>query len=187
MLIIFNLFQVAVNDPVVIGRYTCIAENELGSAELTVELRNGTKPEPPKRFVIRGVNNNTVNIEVEQEENENDTMNSWDEPDVVLGYRFQFISLDNYRRYRLLKSDNFWFPQGEANVNYTESNQYMVGGLRPNTIYKMRVASVNRAGPSDYTKDKEFTTVGGGSACHWNSIIVIVGVFVAVSKTVYHY
>lgn len=169
----------AVNDPVVIGRYTCIAENDLGSAELVVELRNGSKPEPPKRFIIKGVNNTTVHIEVEQEENENDTMSSLDESDVVSGYRFHFITLDNYRKYRQRKSDNFWVQQGEVNKNFSESNSYLVGGLRPNTIYKMRVASLNQAGPSDFTQDKEFTTSEGGIRVA-SLLVVLFNIFVVV-------
>lgn len=169
--------QVAVNDPVVIGKYTCRAVNDLGSAERTVELRNGSKPSQPKRFIIKGVNNTTVHIEVEQEENEEDV--ELDEADIISGYRFQFISLDNFRRYRERKSDNFWFPQGEVDKNFSENNSYLIGGLKPDTIYKIRVASLNKAGPSDYTQDNEFTT-SSGVGCLRGEVFSLVSLLIAV-------
>lgn len=158
------------------GKYTCNARNAFGVVEEVFELRYGTKPISPKRFIIKEATNTSVSVEVEQEDNPQN--NSTEEADLVSGYRFQYISISNYRRYRQMKTDNLWFAQGEANRNVSENNLYLIGGLMPNTIYKIRVATLNQAGPSEFTKDREFATSGclarRVTVTFWGLMIVLI-------------
>lgn len=167
-----------------LGNYTCVAENRLGKSKKVFQLKDGVKPAPPQTFIIKGVNKSTVHIEVEQDDVLNNGSQSLDEAEVVTGYRFHYITLDNYRNALRLRNDTFWFREWEVNKKFSENNSYLIGGLKSNTIYKMRVASVNLAGPSDFTEDKEFTTSqsgGGKGMC----ALVSVTVFFAVSLVFY--
>lgn len=160
-----------------------MAENRLGRVKKVFQLRDGVKPAPPQTFIIKGVNKSTVHIEVEQDDVLNNGSQSVDEAEVVTGYRFHYITLDNYRNALRLRNDTFWFREWEANKKFNENNSYLIGGLKPNTIYKMRVASVNLAGPSDFTEDKEFTTSHNGAAngmCALVSMTVMFAVWVVV-------
>lgn len=182
-----------------IGKYVCIAHNRLGNATKTFELRNGTKPNPPQRFIVKGVNASNVHIEVEQEEqpgqdkntttkesinedeydeynylrSENNKNQDAAENEVITGYRFQFISLDHYNKYRERNDDEKWYPDGVVEKTYTNSNSYVVGGLKANTVYMIKVASVNLAGPSDYSRVRKFST-NSGSLLQLQRVVTVV-------------
>lgn len=118
------------------------------------------------------MNNKTVHVEVEQEDD--GTMNYVYESDMISGYRFQFITMASFKKYRQRKSDNLWYPEGEVTKNYSANNSYFIGNLSPRTIYKIRVATLNQAGPSDYSEDREFTTSKGWAVQIGNYLILMV-------------
>lgn len=43
------MIKVYVDDNKVFGDYKCVAHNHLGSLEQTINLQEGTKPEPPSK------------------------------------------------------------------------------------------------------------------------------------------
>lgn len=140
-----------------------------------MELRMGTKPDPPKWFGIKGVNNQSVHILLGYEpdvgsDDEEDNNNSTEiESESVTGYSFEVVKLDNYNRYM-----NPWAVTTKILQEVNPTRNYILGDLEPATKYKVRVATVTLAGRGDYTKARDFATSGEDLSAIANFSLVII-------------
>lgn len=71
----------------------------------------------------------------------------------VLSYRFEIISLDDYRN-----NGNVWTTARAIEKASTDGMTYVIDSLKPNATYLVRVASKNLAGMSDWCGPQNLTT-----------------------------
>lgn len=142
--------QVLIANDSVLGDYKCRAANQLGSLESIITLKLGEKPEPPSKFILRGVNYSFLDVDVgairPKERSEMD----------IIGYRFEIITYDQFRRN---KKHNKWAQAREIYFPFEDEITYLLKDLSADTKYLVRVATRNPAGYSDYTQPQEFRTL----------------------------
>lgn len=139
--------QIYLNDSAALGDYVCEAKNHLGSLTRTIKLLNGTKPAAPRFIQLRGANSNTLDIDIGAKRST--------APDLmdILSYRFEIISLDEYRT-----NGNLWTTARVIEKAFTDGMTYVIDSLKANTTYLVRVASKNLAGMSDWCGPQNLTT-----------------------------
>lgn len=71
----------------------------------------------------------------------------------IIGYRFEIISKDDY------ENKGGWETADRRDFAVEDGVTYLLTNLRHDTFYKMRVASRNLAGLSDWTETKELRTL----------------------------
>lgn len=135
------------NESAALGDYVCEAKNHLGTLKRTIKLLNGTKPAAPQFIQLRGANSNTLDIDIGAKRSS--------APDImdVLSYRFEIISLDEYRA-----NGNLWTTARVVEKAFTDGMTYVIDSLKPNATYLVRVASKNLAGMSDWCGPQNLTT-----------------------------
>uniref|UniRef100_A0A182J736 Neural cell adhesion molecule 1 n=2 Tax=Anopheles atroparvus TaxID=41427 RepID=A0A182J736_ANOAO len=143
-----SMLQIMIKSSSLFGKYKCEAKNELGSVSQEIHLKEGSKPDPPSLFQLRGVNSDTLDIDVGATKS-HDTP---PDPTTVIGYRFELMALDEY-----LKSRS-WDLASQRDFDVADGATYLLVQLIPDTKYIVRVAARNAAGLSDWTEVKEFST-----------------------------
>lgn len=175
------------NDSSALGDYVCEAKNHLGTLTRTIKLLNGTKPAAPRFIQLRGANSNTLDIDIGA------TRPSTPDLMDVLSYRFEIISLDEYRN-----NGNLWTNARAVEKVFTDGMTYVIDSLKPNATYLVRVASKNLAGMSDWCGPQNLTTTSKEQtrvAMPYNSanknclidinllsMMIILGVFLTISR-----
>ncbi|XP_055591877.1 neural cell adhesion molecule 2-like [Uranotaenia lowii] len=163
-----SMLQILIKNSTVFGKYKCEAKNDLGTISREIHLKEGTKPDPPSRFQLRGVNSDTLDIDVGA------TKSHDVDPDhsTIIGYRFELIPTEEYGKYRS------WERAERRDFDVEDGVTYLLVHLMPDTKYLIRVAARNAAGLSDWTEVKEFTTHplqphgfnSGGSSSGWTGV-----------------
>ncbi|XP_055540722.1 neuroglian-like [Wyeomyia smithii] len=143
-----SLLQITIKNSTAFGKYKCEAKNELGTIARDIQLREGTKPDPPSRFQLRGVNSDTLDIDVGA------TKSHDVDPDhtTVIGYRFELIPTEEYAKH------HNWERANRRDFDVEDGVTYLLVHLIPDTKYLIRVAARNAAGLSEWTEVKEFST-----------------------------
>lgn len=143
-----SMLQIMIKNSTVFGKYKCEAKNELGTISREILLKEGTKPDPPSRFQLRGVNSDTLDIDVGA------TKSHDVDPDhtTIIGYRFEMIPTDEYKKH------HSWEQASRRDFDVEDGVTYLLVHLIPDTKYLIRVAARNAAGLSDWTEVKEFST-----------------------------
>ncbi|XP_062704961.1 neural cell adhesion molecule 2 [Aedes albopictus] len=143
-----SMLQIVIKNSTAFGKYKCEAKNELGTISREIQLREGTKPDPPSRFQLRGVNSDTLDIDVGA------TKSHDVDPDhsTIIGYRFEMIPTEEFAKHRN------WDRAHRRDFDVEDGVTYLLVNLIPDTRYLIRVAARNAAGLSDWTEVKEFTT-----------------------------
>lgn len=121
----------------------------MGSGDLIINLIEGSKPERPKVFGLRGLSSDTFDVDVGAKVNLRNR-NKMD----INGYRFELIPKDVYK-----KNNGSWSKSWVRDFPVADGVTYLLGPLSENTTYLARVASRNIAGFSDWTDTTEFTTL----------------------------
>lgn len=143
-----STFQIQLDDESVLGDYRCRATNPLGSLDNVITLKLGIKPEPPSKFVLRGVNYDTLDVDV-------GAIRLKDATDMdIIGYRFEIIAVDEYKR-----NKRRWTTARKYDVPFEDEITYLLPYLSADTRYLVRAATRNLAGLSDFTQAKEFRTL----------------------------
>ncbi|XP_031634905.1 neural cell adhesion molecule 2-like [Contarinia nasturtii] len=141
-----STLRILLSDGDQFGAYVCESSNSLGTLKRDIVLVNGTKPNPPPYITLRGVNSNTFDLDVGAKK-----IGEPDEMDVI-GYRFEIISKEEHQ------NESKWLNARVVKKDFTEGVTYLINNLSPNTTYLIRVASVNRAGMSEWLGPREFET-----------------------------
>lgn len=144
----------------------------------------GTKPDPPKWFAVKGVNNQSVHIQLgfepefgDDDEATFDNLTAAIESEIVTGYSFEVVKLDNYNRYM-----NPWAVTTKILQDVDPTRNYILEDLEPATKYKVRVATVTLAGRGDYTKAKDFATSANALSAVANLSLMIMVIVLAVRQ-----
>lgn len=132
-----------------LGEYKCRVKNDLGSADHSINLIEGSKPETPKVFSLRGLSSDTFDVDVGAKVN----LKNHQKMDIN-GYRFELIPKDIFK-----KSNGSWSNSWVRDFPVADGVTYLLGPLSENTTYLARVASRNIAGFSDWTEVTEFSTL----------------------------
>lgn len=76
------------------GDYVCESNNSLGTSKRSIQLVNGTKPEQPGCFELRGFNSQTFDLDVctWRVIQYNSSMD-------ITGYQFEILSAEDYGSY----------------------------------------------------------------------------------------
>lgn len=130
------------------GDYKCRAKNDLGHEDFIVTVERGMKPLKPETFFLVGTGTDVLDVNLGTNEE------ILDDPMKVTKYRFEMMLKDDF-----IENFEEWknpiILDVPARVNVT----YLIGNLRSNSTYMVRVASLNAAGLSEWTETKEFTTL----------------------------
>ncbi|XP_055386241.1 neural cell adhesion molecule 1-like [Condylostylus longicornis] len=168
-----SVLNIAVKDSSHLGEYKCIAKNPLGEIERVVKLHEGTKPNPPSTFQLRGLNSNTFDVDVGSVRTSK-VRHLMD----VSGYRIEYITEYDFklnganwsyakRRDFPFEDENLYDGNEVECINGTSTYRqrfdengvtFLINNLEPNTTYLMRAAAKNLAGLSSWTKVEKFTT-----------------------------
>ncbi|XP_049549195.1 limbic system-associated membrane protein isoform X2 [Anopheles darlingi] len=143
-----SMLQISIKTSSSFGKYKCEAKNELGSVSQEINLKEGTKPDPPSLFQLRGVNSDTLDIDVGATKSHDIPP----DPTTVIGYRFELMPTEEYSRTRS------WDHASRRDFDVADGATYLLVQLIPDTKYLIRVAARNAAGLSDWTEVKEFST-----------------------------
>ncbi|XP_055641302.1 neural cell adhesion molecule 2-like [Toxorhynchites rutilus septentrionalis] len=143
-----SMLQITIKNSTAFGKYKCEAKNELGTISREIQLKEGTKPDPPSRFQLRGVNSDTLDIDVGATKSHDVAP----DPTTVIGYRFELIPTAEFAKHRN------WDRANRRDFDVADGVTYLLVHLIPDTKYLIRVASRNAAGLSDWTEVKEFST-----------------------------
>ncbi|XP_055683209.1 neural cell adhesion molecule 1-A-like [Lutzomyia longipalpis] len=143
--------EITLTDASILGQYRCKASNPLGNVDHEILLKEGVKPEPPAKFILRGVSYDILDVDVgaakQREPTEMDT----------IGYRFQIMPVNVFEEH-----DQDWTLARQIDFPVEDNFTYLITHLEPHTRYIVRVASRNLAGLSEYTDPKEFSTHSHG-------------------------
>uniref|UniRef100_A0A182NEE1 Neural cell adhesion molecule 1 n=1 Tax=Anopheles dirus TaxID=7168 RepID=A0A182NEE1_9DIPT len=143
-----SMLQIMIKTSSIFGKYKCEAKNELGGVSQEIHLKEGSKPDPPSLFQLRGVNSDTLDIDVGATKSHDIPP----DPTTVIGYRFELMPTEEY-----LKSRS-WDRASQRDFDVADGATYLLVQLIPDTKYLIRVAARNAAGLSDWTEVKEFST-----------------------------
>ncbi|CAO1325840.1 unnamed protein product, partial [Diamesa serratosioi] len=143
-----SILQVYIQSKDNLGEYKCRAKNSLGQKDHIIKLQEGTKPETPQTFFLRGVNSDTLDIDVGAKRDPKST-NLMD----INGYRFELIPK------QVFIANGNWQSAWIKDFSVEDGVTYLLNPLSHNTTYLVRVASRNLAGLSDWTETQEFTTL----------------------------
>ncbi|XP_058126256.1 neural cell adhesion molecule 2-like [Anopheles ziemanni] len=143
-----SMLQILIKTSSLFGKYKCEAKNELGSVSQEIHLKEGSKPDPPSLFQLRGVNSDTLDIDVGATKSHDIPP----DPTTVIGYRFELMPTDEYMKSRS------WDQASRRDFDVADGATYLLVQLIPDTKYLIRVAARNAAGLSDWTEVKEFST-----------------------------
>lgn len=121
----------------------------MGVSDHIINLIEGSKPETPKVFGLRGLSSDTFDVDVGAKVN----LKNWNKMDIN-GYRFELIPKEIYR-----KNNRSWSESWVKDFPVADGVTYLLGPLSENTTYLARVASRNIAGFSDWTDITEFSTL----------------------------
>nr|CAD7259692.1 unnamed protein product [Timema shepardi] len=130
-----STLQVVVHNNSLFGNYSCKARNKLGAAKRTIQLLEGTKPDPPTSVNVRSVSAESVELEIKGP--------LGGDPE-TLGYKVQ---------YRPKHGDMGWVTN-----QLSGESPYTILHLIPDMDYILQVATRNAAGYSDYVPEKSFKT-----------------------------
>lgn len=120
----------------------------MGVSDHIINLIEGSKPESPKVFGLRGLSSDTFDVDVGAKVNTN--RHKMD----INGYRFELIPKEIYK-----KGNGSWSSSWVKDFPIADGVTYLLGPLSENTTYLARVASRNIAGFSDWTETTEFSTL----------------------------
>ncbi|XP_053677613.1 neural cell adhesion molecule 2-like [Anopheles nili] len=143
-----SMLQIMIKTSSIFGKYKCEAKNELGAVSQEIHLKEGTKPDPPSLFQLRGVNSDTLDIDVGATKSHEFAP----DPTTVIGYRFELMPTEEYLTSRS------WDHASRRDFDVADGATYLLVQLIPDTKYLIRVAARNAAGLSDWTEVKEFST-----------------------------
>lgn len=143
-----SMLQIMIKTSSLFGKYKCEAKNELGAVSQEIHLKEGSKPDPPSLFQLRGVNSDTLDIDVGATKSHDIPP----DPTTVIGYRFELLPTDEYLKTRS------WDEASRRDFDVADGATYLLVQLIPDTKYLIRVAARNAAGLSDWTEVKEFST-----------------------------
>ena len=141
--------QILVKSKDDLGEYKCRVKNEMGVSDHIINLIEGSKPETPKVFGLRGLSSDTFDVDVGAKVN----LKNRDKMDIN-GYRFELIPKDIYK-----KNNGSWSKSWVKDFPIADGVTYLLGPLSENTSYYARVASRNIAGFSDWTETTQFSTL----------------------------
>lgn len=173
----FSVLRIFVKSKDVFGEYKCKARNSLGEKSQTTLLQEGTKPDRPKTFFLRGLSSDTFDIDVGAKKDPKST-NLMD----INGFKFELIPKEIYK-----KNNNSWGEALRKEFAVADGVTYLISQLSADTIYMVRVASRNLAGFSDWSETKEFSTLlkqpyvtsSGTSLLHSSLVLIkIVAIYV---------
>lgn len=109
-----SMLQLSISDVSAFGNYNCKASNSMGILERVITLKEGTKPDSPTQFNLRGVNSDTFDIDVGAVRTSNVRT-----PMDINGYRFEVIPEQEYRsngeKWDTARILNFGFQDGKFN------------------------------------------------------------------------
>lgn len=162
-----------------LGEYKCRAKNELGHADHFIDLVEGTKPEAPKVFYLRGLSSDTFDVDVgaKVDPKNHHKMD-------INGYRFELIPKDVFK-----KNNGSWSKSWVKDFPVADGVTYLLGPLSENTTYLARVASRNIAGFSDWYETTEFVTLSKqpfitseSQRLHYSIVLLNMFVFFSIFK-----
>jgi hypothetical protein len=166
-----SLLQVYLKNDSKLGRYTCVAHNELGTWNRTMNLNRGKKP-PKPNLKIEALGRDGVAIRASH-----DDQNRYADP-ASDDSTFSGADLDIQGyvvQYKMINKGD-WIT---AEVNRTTYG-FILRGLVPNVTYTIRAASRNRAATGEYAqiqfttpKDTPFNPPNAAQYKH-NSILTLV-------------
>ncbi|CAG2059770.1 unnamed protein product, partial [Timema podura] len=130
-----STLQVVIHNNSLFGNYSCKARNKLGAAKRTIQLLEGTKPDPPTSVNVRSVSAESVELEIKGP--------LGGDPE-TLGYKVQ---------YRPKHGGMGWMTS-----QLSGESPYTILHLIPDMDYILQVATRNAAGYSDYVPEKSFKT-----------------------------
>ncbi|XP_026463472.1 hemicentin-1-like [Ctenocephalides felis] len=160
--IVFNsehstTLQLPITDSNDFGNYTCRAANFLGYLDRTVTIKEGAKPDPPAKVLLRTAGADSLEFEITGPKNPQPIKEGKNEVDMrILGFRFQYAPLADWGE----QKDDVWAHSGEIDIDIEQgaSDGYVLSSLSTSTPYMVRVASRNAAGLSDYTIPVRYST-----------------------------
>ncbi|KAH8389426.1 hypothetical protein KR200_007916 [Drosophila serrata] len=137
------------------GDYKCKVANPLGMLERVIRLRPGPKPNGPTRFKVKRVYNNGFELDLRTPR-----MDNVSEQMQIYGYRVAYMSESEFK----FTASN-WSHAKQRDFSFHQGQHFIITNLKANTTYRMRAASRNLAGLSDWSPVMTFVTAAG---CSWN-------------------
>ncbi|XP_073979573.1 fasciclin-2-like isoform X2 [Rhodnius prolixus] len=139
-----SVLQVKMINDSVLGEYTCVARNGLGSATKVITLREGSRPRPPTRIHLHAVGVQSAQLKIFGPPKEQ-----------LVGYRIQFVK--NIPSMSINNGDY-------QDVFVRDGQPFVIINLTENTEYIYRVATRNPAGLSIYSEEHFFRTRDASSS-----------------------
>ncbi|GAB0095936.1 Neural cell adhesion [Sergentomyia squamirostris] len=165
--------EITLTDISVLGQYRCKAINPLGFVEHEILLKEGIKPEAPRKVALRGVGYNIMDVDINAMKVDKVTM----EMDVT-GYRIEIMEVKMFEEH-----DQDWTLSRQIDFPNVGLSSYLITDLQPQTRYILRAASRNLAGLSDFTDPREFSTEshdlgGASSSLHLTCPVVLLNIII---------
>ncbi|XP_060516116.1 cell adhesion molecule Dscam2 [Cylas formicarius] len=123
------------------GVYKCLAENDFGRSEHTINLAVQEKPDPPSHLEAVEVSSRSVKLSWRR---------SFDGNSPIIGYIAQYKILDSIRpNWDQSNVLNLTLPSGTTSGS---TENAIIGALQPATVYTIRMLAVNGIDHSDFTE-----------------------------------